>query len=559
MASDKTTPSPPAPDPIADDDSVPPATEPPGTAGLFQRIYMTADLRSLAAGRIAMSLVLLLDLFKRWVQIDTWYTNEGLIPNHTLLWRPSFDHEFSLFFACSYTSQAMVGFFLCFVAYLFLLVGYRTRLAQIAACFCLLNLHGRLLLFDNGGDVVLGLLCVWTTFLPTGRRFSIDALLTKRRPPAQRPRETFALTPDGKSVVSLGVMALMAQLALIYFFNAIHKGGRNWMEGTAVHYVFHLDRLVTTLGVWMRDKLSLWQIKALTYGALGIEWSLPYLLLSPLAVRWSRRIAILFVIQLHIGFALFMNLGNFVPAMISYTPNFLTGADWDALEAWWARKPSRVALSRRLEDRIWAAVQWVSARFSWGRETRQVSEPGRLVRALHRSQRKLREALVVGTIFLATNQLFDENHAAHRLWDHHNSPTVRAAIMTLNLFQGWAMFAPEVFTGDLSVSVDALTVDGRHVDPLAEESTPRYPFPGGTIPTRMGENWLFYQYAQRIVYSPAYYQALTEWILRYPQRTGRPADEIVSFTVYKVEDDSPPPGELEARNARTTILIKYPH
>ena len=40
----------------------------------------------------------------------------------------------------------------------------------------MLSLHGRTLLIDNGGDVVLGLLTVWTTFLPTGRFFSVDAV-----------------------------------------------------------------------------------------------------------------------------------------------------------------------------------------------------------------------------------------------------------------------------------------------------------------------------------------------------------------------------------------------
>jgi hypothetical protein len=543
---------------INDNDSEPPAREAPGGNDVFRRTWMTADLRSLAAGRVAMALVMLLDLVKRWVQIDTWYTNDGLVPNHTLLWRPSFDHEFSLFFSCSYAGQATVGFVICLVAYLALLVGYRTRLAQIAACFCILNLHGRLLLFDNGGDVVLGLLSIWTAFLPTGRRFSVDALLARRRPPAEAPRETFAITADGKRVVSLGVMALMCQFALIYFFNAVHKAGPNWVDGTAVHYVLQLDRLVTSFGVWMRDKIAMWQVRALTYGALGIEWSLPFLLLSPIAVRWSRRLAILFVIMLHLGFATFMNLGSFVPAMISYTPNFLQGADWDALELWWARSAARVDLARRLEDRVWAAVTWVEARFTSGRETRATAEPGRFIRALRRKQRTIREALVVGTIFLATNQLFDENAAAHRVYDHHNAPSVRAAIMTMNLFQGWAMFAPEVFKGDLNVSVDAVTVDGRHVDPLAEWSTPRTPFPGQQIPTRMGENWLFYQYAQRITYSPAYHQALIEWIQRYPQRTGRAQDEIVSMTVYKVEDDSPPPGEKDVRNVRSTVLFRFP-
>src|SRR5438477_9361590 len=62
----------------------------------IRRIYLTADLRSLAAGRIVLALVLLRDLIGRWLELGIWYTNDGIIPNHSLLWRPPWDHVFSL-------------------------------------------------------------------------------------------------------------------------------------------------------------------------------------------------------------------------------------------------------------------------------------------------------------------------------------------------------------------------------------------------------------------------------------------------------------------------------
>src|SRR5512138_2553143 len=129
----------------------------------IRRIYLTADLRSLSAGRIALALVLLRDLIGRWLEMGIWYTNDGIIPNHTLLWRPSWDHVFSLFYLSSYWHEAAIGFVICLIAYLALLVGFRTKLAQIATTICMISLHGRTLLFDNGGDVVLGLLTIWTT------------------------------------------------------------------------------------------------------------------------------------------------------------------------------------------------------------------------------------------------------------------------------------------------------------------------------------------------------------------------------------------------------------
>src|SRR4030095_7378815 len=100
------------------------------TTRVYERIrsvYLSADLRSLSAGRIVLALVLLRDLFGRWMELGIWYTNDGIIPNHTLLWRPSWDHVFSLFYLSSYWYEAAFGFVICLFVYLALLVGFRTK------------------------------------------------------------------------------------------------------------------------------------------------------------------------------------------------------------------------------------------------------------------------------------------------------------------------------------------------------------------------------------------------------------------------------------------------
>jgi hypothetical protein len=482
----------------------------------FRAIYLTADPRSLAAGRVALALVLLLDLFKRWVQLGSWYTNDGLVPNHTLLWRPSFTHEFSLFYLASYSHEAVIGFVLCALAYGALLVGVFTRTAQVLSLLCVLSLHGRILLFDNGGDVVLGLLCLWTCFLPTGRRFSVDAVLARRR---GEPR-------SDAPVVSLAVLALSFQLALIYFFNAVHKSGETWREGSAIHYVLHFDRLVTPFGVWLRHHMPS-----------------------------TRLAAVVLVVALHGGIGLCMNLGVFVPAMIAFTPNLVRGQDWDALARWWPRSARRARLTAAFEARAANAIVRAEAALTPGRSVR-VASPGPVVALLSRCVPALRELTVAAFIFVAANQVLAENQAAHRVIDHQNSPSVQAAVTYLNLFQGWSMFAPDVGKNDLNVSVDAVTIDGRHVDPWNEWANPRHPAPGMSIPERLDPNWLYYQYVIRMPFYPEFHQAFREWIMRYPQRTGRKQDEIVSYKVFKVEDDSPPPGLTEPTNARATLLFR---
>ncbi len=551
------------PDPVAGTVDAAPRSV---TTRLYERIrsvYLSADLRSLSAGRIVLALVLLRDLIDRWMEMGIWYTNDGIIPNHTLLWRPSWDHVFSLFYLSSYWHEAAIGFVICLIAYLALLVGFRTKLAQIATTICMISLHGRTLLFDNGGDVVLGLLTIWTTFLPTGRFWSVDAVLARRRaaapPPSQDPAPVVlpATRPQAKTFVSLGVLAVVGQLAIIYFFNAVHKGGHNWRNGSAVHYAIHLDRLATWFAVWLREHMSPGLAKGLTYSALAVEATLPALLLSPFATRYCRRAAIVLVIGLHMGFAMCLNLGNFVPGMIAYTPFLIPGEDWDALERWWARSVQRVDFAARVRTRLSSWILRVAALLTPGRWVR-VAEPGPIAAAIRQRIPAAREIVVVMLMGIAGSQVLDENWGAHKVLDYRNPRPVAAAVSYLGLFQGWSMFAPEAPMTDFNLMVDAITIDGRHVDPYNEIANPRHPHPGFTIPKSLGPSHLFYGYGNHIPGRGAYHQALQEWVLRYPERTGRPDDKIASFVLYKVEDDSPPLGEQNPRNLRWNVMIKWP-
>ena len=160
---------------------------------------------------------------------------------------------------------------------------------------------------------------------------------------------------------------------------------------------------------------------------------------------------------------------------------------------------------------------------------------------------------------IAGSQVLDENWGAHKVIDHHNPKPVAAAVSYLDLFQGWSMFAPDAPMTDFNLMVDAVTVDGRHVDPYNEIANPRHPRPGFSIPPALGPSWLFYGYGNHIPGRGWYHQALQEWVLRYPKRTGNPNDEIRSFKLYKVEDDSPRLGEqTQPTHLRWSVMISYP-
>jgi hypothetical protein len=135
---------------------------------------------------------------------------------------------------------------------------------------------------------------------------------------------------------------------------------------------------------------------------------------------------------------------------------------------------------------------------------------------------------------------------------------MRATAVYLQAFQGWAMYAPDPPFDDLNLYVDATTVDGRHVDPWNAAASPGNRRTGAEIKPHLRQDVMFFAYALRVPWTPNYWTAFQDWILRYPERTKRPKDEIVRFEAFVIEHDSPPPGELDSRNTRKTSLFKYP-
>jgi hypothetical protein len=146
-------------------------------------------------------------------------------------------------------------------------IGYRTRLMHVLLALLTVSLNSRNIMLENGGWVVLTELVVWSMFLPTGRRFSVDALRASLRSRREATPAALAepLPRDTTPVVSFAVAALIFQWVVIYYFNVVHKSGPEWRNGSAVYYFFQQDRMVTGLGAWLREHLPVWSYYGMTY------------------------------------------------------------------------------------------------------------------------------------------------------------------------------------------------------------------------------------------------------------------------------------------------------
>jgi hypothetical protein len=150
------------------------------------------------------------------------------------------------------------------------------------------------------------------------------------------------------------------------------------------------------------------------------------------------------------------------------------------------------------------------------------------------------------------------NAAIPRFLKHDQPLWIKRLVAYPRMIQAWSMFASDAPMGDQTMVVDAITIDGRHVDPYSE-ATSRYENPGrAEIPVRLDNDSFVFNYSGRIPGSGSYHQALTEWILAYHERTGNPNDRIISFDAYQVDDDSPPVGETNPRNVRSHVFLSHP-
>ncbi|MBX7097442.1 MAG: hypothetical protein K1X89_07010 [Myxococcaceae bacterium] len=297
----------------------------------------TADLRTLALFRIALGTLLLTDLYDRagGKNLVAFFTNQGLLTNHWALFRPIAPGQWSLLFGLSTETEVRLAFTLIACIYVLFLVGWRTRLMAVLVVLAEESVNWRFLLPQHGGNVVMNILVVWAVFLPLGERWSLDALLRSLRRFPESSVEALnarAFVPKPLQSVSLATLGLSLNFAFIYFFNAANKNGRLWGTGQAVHYVLWVDRMSTAFAAWLRMHEPFWFSPVATYSALIMEWSLPFLILSPVRQFKTRPVVIAFIIALHGGISLMLTLGPFSYSMMAFSMSMPLAAHWAFLE-----------------------------------------------------------------------------------------------------------------------------------------------------------------------------------------------------------------------------------
>jgi hypothetical protein len=270
-----------------------------------------ADLRSLAALRIGVGLLILYDLLQRSRDLVAHYTDFGLIPRAVAIkeitnrWVMSF-HLMN----GTWESQAIL-FLLAGIFAVGLLVGYKTRVMTVASWIFLVSLQARNPFVNGGGDIMLRIFLFWCMFLPWGARYSVDSAW-------RAPKEALP-----KRCLSIATVGFYVQLLYMYWFSVLLKTGPEWRaEGSAMYYALSLDYVVTNLGRVLLEFPLL--LKLMTYGVFWFEVIGPLLLILPIFTYQTRIVGICGFLLLHIGILLTLGLGTFplmnVLCMLFFVP-----------------------------------------------------------------------------------------------------------------------------------------------------------------------------------------------------------------------------------------------
>ena len=282
------------------------------------------DLRSLAAFRIVLALLVLGDLFSRATDLYAHYTDAGVLPRAVVVE----DEEvlgrwaFSLNLMSGEALLQALLFAVAALSALGLLVGYRTRLMTLLVWLLILSIQWRNPLVDGAGETLLRMLLLWSMFLPLGAFWSVDRAL--KGTAARRWSTRF---------VSVATAGLFLQIAFMYWFTALLKSGPEWrVEGTALYYALSIDQLATPIGTFLLHFPAL--LEVLTFATIGLEAFGPFLLFFPFFTGPVRTGAVLAFMSFQVGIWLTMPLGIFQALAVFCMVCFLPGWFWDKVTSW---------------------------------------------------------------------------------------------------------------------------------------------------------------------------------------------------------------------------------
>ena len=321
------------------------STQPPPTSS-----RLALDLRSLAACRIAIAMVLLVDLAFRWREYDIFLAHDGIFTigqwrealADTWIWTMYAWSDWHWWPACLLAAQSVLA--------VMLLLGVWTRWTTFGCWLFAMSLHMRNPLAVNSGDTLLRMTLLWGAFSAWGECWSLD----RRRRSSSARLSTVAMWPS---------VMLAVQLTFMYVVTGWLKVNEVWLTGEAMGRVVEMDYVIRPLGRALAQHPN-W-LRLITYITPWFEIAV-LLIWSPWRTGALRTFFVFSYIAFHTGIAFTLNAGMFGFVSQAVWLSLLPGSFWDRLGISWRGAQEISSESPRWGNLAAGALVLVLALFSMG-------------------------------------------------------------------------------------------------------------------------------------------------------------------------------------------------
>jgi len=297
------------------------------------------DLRALAVWRICVALVVLYDTYRRtgplnnFLELRMWYSEKGVFPRSVASLRMAQDGLIVHLATASAFGQGML-FLGAAIAAGCLLVGYKTRIANVIVWLLFMGCQRRNPLIHQSGDTIMRHSLFWMIFLPVSECLSVDS---GDRVGSTSRRCNRILTFPGAGI--------LLQCGALYVFACCHKSYTAYVENRTVvadilqfeHYSSMEPGFLTEFLLKHNILLQLLSVKT-----FFIELSCGIIMLVPILYpQLSRFVAVVMTSCLQVGFMLSLNLGTFpfsslalgIPGLPSFVWDYVFPASKTATQA----------------------------------------------------------------------------------------------------------------------------------------------------------------------------------------------------------------------------------
>lgn len=297
-------------------DVLPPSTK----GGSMLKNLFKLDLRSLALARVCLGILSFFDLGRRLWDLEDFFTDAGLLPRSILIDQYETMWRMSLLNLNGSYGFALILLLAGMIASVLFTLGWRTRVSNLVLWLAIISFQAR---FPegatSGGDMLLRIFLFWSLFLPMNAIYSVDRALSEVK---ETNNEYFSV------FTSLWII----QVFLLYFFTFLYKWAPVYHTTyEAVWYMLQLDIFTTPVGKWIGQHYELTRI--LSFSSYALEIIGPVLLLIPFKRDWFRGAAVFSFWCFHLGIALTLHLGNFVPICLIIWIGLIPTTWWNYLEA----------------------------------------------------------------------------------------------------------------------------------------------------------------------------------------------------------------------------------